>query len=115
MTCAKMMAATATATLTAGMRRPRVAGRIDAGMMRCFLQTLAYGWPRPLVARRVRPMFSRLAASALAAKRQGGKNWDADLVWQTHTGSLIHAHAYRPLRPTFSARGRCVRRSVRPT
>ena len=74
MTCAKMMAATATATLTAGMRRPRVAGRIDAGMMRCFLQTLAYGWPRPLVARRVRPMFSRLAASALAAKRQGGKN-----------------------------------------
>ena len=47
MTCAKMMAATATATLTAGMRRPRAAGRIDAGMMRCFLQTLAYGWPRP--------------------------------------------------------------------
>lgn len=109
MTCAKMMAATATATLTAGMRRPRVAGRIDAGMMRCFLQTLAYGWPRPLVARRVRPMFSRLAASALAAKRQGGKNWDAGYVQPDH------AHAYRPLRPTFSARGRCVRRSVRPT
>ena len=43
MTCAKMMAATATATLKAGMRRPRTAGRIDAGMMRCFLQTLAYG------------------------------------------------------------------------
>ena len=77
MTCAKMMAATATATFTAGMRRPRAAGRIDAGMMRCFLQTLAYGWPRPLVARRVRPMYSRLAASALAAKRQWGKNWDA--------------------------------------
>ena len=90
MTCAKMMAATATATLTAGMRRPRAAGRIDAGMMRCFLQTLAYGWPRPLVARRVRPMFSRLAASALAAKRQGGKNWDAGAV-AARTMPPLHA------------------------
>ena len=74
MTCAKMMAATATATLTAGMRRPRAAGRIDAGMMRSFLQTLAYGWPRPWSRGVCGQCFH--AAKALS-RQEGGKNWEA--------------------------------------
>ena len=71
MTCAKMMAATATATLTAGMRRPRAAGRIDAGMMRCFLQTLAYGLATSLWSRGV--CGQCFHASRQALWRRSGK------------------------------------------